>query len=356
MNALPVPKSPRLQRAVRRAVSPALFDFWATRFNPLWTLEQPMARVLSRTPAGRDAVTLVLRPNRHWRGMLPGQHVNVGVEIEGRRLVRSYSPTPLDDGTLAITVKAMPGGVVSGHLARKTWIGDVVTLGQAFGDMTLPAPRDDLLLLAAGSGITPMRALVRSLAAQGMPVKVDLMYWARQSDELCFVDELQALAAAHPRLRVRTLLTRDENAPDERIDAIALTSVDDLATRHVLACGPGGFVQAARTRLHGYVARFDAEAFSAPALVDGEEGEVQVHLARSGRTLTLPRGRSLLEGLEAQGLRPAHGCRMGICNTCVCGRESGTVRHTLTGMHNGEPSTQVRLCVSAPSTDLVLDL
>jgi len=356
MNALPVPKPPRLQRAVRRAVSPALFDFWATRFNPLWTLEQPMARLLSRTPAGRDAVTLVLRPNRHWRGMLPGQHVNVGVEIEGRRLVRSYSPTPLDDGTLAITVKAMPGGLVSGHLASKARIGDVVTLGQAFGEMTLAAPRDDLLLLAAGSGITPMRALVRSLAAQGMPVKVDLMYWARQRDELCFVDELQALAAAHPRLRVRTLLTRDESHPDERIDAIALTSVDDLASRRVLACGPGGFVQAARARLEGGVARFDAEAFSAPALVDGEEGEVQVLLARSGRTLTLARGQSLLEGLEAQGLRPAHGCRMGICNTCVCGRESGTVRHTLTGAHNGEPSTQVRLCVSAPSTDLVLDL
>jgi len=124
----------------------------------------------------------------------------------------------------------------------------------------------------------------------------------------------------------------------------------------VLACGPGGFVQAARARLEGGVARFDAEAFSAPALVDGEEGEVQVLLARSGRTLTLARGQSLLEGLEAQGLRPAHGCRMGICNTCVCGRESGTVRHTLTGAHNGEPSTQVRLCVSAPSTDLVLDL
>jgi ferredoxin-NADP reductase len=356
MNAILVPKTSWPQRAVRRAVSPALFDFWATRLNPLWTLEQPMARLVSRTVASRDAVTLVLRPNRHWQGMLPGQHVNVGVEIEGRRLVRSYSPTPMDDGTLAITVKAMPGGVVSGHLAKTARVGDVVTLGQAFGEMILPSTTDDLLLLAAGSGITPMRALVRALAARGMPVQVDLLYWARDRADLCFVDELNALAAAHPRLRVRTLLTRDEVAPDRRVDEVSLESIEGLQARRVLACGPGGFVEAARTRLRGYVAHFDAEAFSAPATVESEEGEVQVHLARSGRTLTLARGASLLEGLEAQGLRPRHGCRMGICNTCACGRASGTVRHTLTGDRDSEPSTPVRLCVSAPSTDLVLDL
>ncbi|MET0506227.1 MAG: ferredoxin reductase [Luteibacter sp.] len=356
MNALPAVKTPWPLRAARRAVSPALFDFWATRVNPLWTLEQPLGRLVSRAQASRDAVTLVIRPNRHWQGMLPGQHVNLGVEIEGRRLVRSYSPTPMDDGALAITVKAVGGGVVSGYLARDARVGEVFVLDQAFGQMTLTGATDDLLLLAAGTGITPMRALLRALASQGMPVHVDLFYWARHREELCFVDELNALAAAHPRLRVHTLTTRDGAQPDPRIDAVSFDAIAGLPARRVLACGPGGFVQSARSRLAGQVARFDAEAFSAPVNVDGEEGEVQVHLARSGRTLTLARGTSLLEGLEAQGVRPRHGCRMGICNTCACGRQSGTTRHTLTGEHNGEPSSQVRLCVSAPSTDLVLDL
>ncbi|MFP3648808.1 flavin reductase family protein, partial [Paraburkholderia sp. SIMBA_054] len=82
-------------------------------------------------------------------------------------------------------------------------------------------------------------------------------------------------------------------------------------------CGPGGFVQAARSRLEGRVAGFQAEAFSVPANTGGEEGEVEVVLSRSGRTLRLPRALSLLEGLEAQGIKPRHGCRMGICNTCV---------------------------------------
>jgi ferredoxin-NADP reductase len=356
MNAILAPRPLWPVRLARRVVSPALFDFWSTRINPLWTLEQPLARVLSRSQASRDAVTLVLRPNRHWQGMLPGQHVNVGVEIAGRRLQRSYSPTVLDDGNLAITVKAITGGVVSGHMAREARIGEVVALGAAFGDMALPAGNDNLLLLAAGSGITPMRALLRSLAARGMPVDVDLMYWARHRDELCFVGELDALAAAYPRLHVHYLITRDDASPAPRVDTAPLDAVTSLAERRVLACGPGGFVQAARSRLHGNVAHFDAEAFSVPARVDGDEGEVEVRLALTGRTLQLPRGKSLLEGLEAQGIRPPNGCRMGICNTCACGRQSGTTRQLLTGDLSSEPSSQVRLCISAPSTDLILDL
>jgi ferredoxin-NADP reductase len=357
MNAILAPRPQWPVRLARRVVSPALFDFWATRVNPLWTLEQPLARLVSRSRASADAVTLVLRPNRHWQGILPGQHVNVGVEIDGRRLLRSYSPTVLDDGNLAITVKAIAGGLVSGHLARDARIGDIVALDTAFGDMTLPAATDNLLLLAAGSGITPMRALLRSLAARGMPTNVDLLYWARRRDELCFVAELDALAAAYPRFRVRYLLTRENDAsPDPRVDAVSLDAIAALPERRVLACGPGGFVQAARSRLDGQVAHFAAEAFSIPARTDGEEGSVEVRLARSGLTLQLSRGQSLLEGLEAQGIRPRHGCRMGICNTCACGRQSGTTRQLLTGDLSSEPSSQVRLCISAPSTDLILDL
>ncbi|MGF6494258.1 ferredoxin-NADP reductase [Luteibacter sp. 621] len=357
MNALPATQPRWPLRLARRAVSPALFDFWATRVNPLWTLEQPLARLVSRTAASRDAVTLVLRPNGHWKGMRAGQHVNIGVTVGGRRLIRSYSPTPMQDGALAITVKAITSGLVSQYLAHEAPIGDVVTLDPAFGDMTVTADHESLLLLAAGSGITPMRALLRELAARNMPVVVDLYYWARQRDEFCFVDELMELAAAHPRLHVHFLATREGEASDARVDATSFDGIGSLDQRRVLACGPGGFVEAARARLSGQVASFDAEAFSLPPSDASENtGEVEVHLARSGRTLTLSRGQSLLAGLEAHGVRPPSGCRMGICNTCSCGRQSGTTRHILTGDLTSEPSSQVRLCVNAPGTDLILDL
>ncbi|MGV8960694.1 MAG: ferredoxin reductase [Stenotrophomonas sp.] len=341
----------------RNWVSEELFDFWATRVNPLWTQQRPRARLVSREAASSDAVTLVLQPNRHFRGLLPGQHINLGVEMEGRRLTRSYSPTRLADGRLAITVKAIAGGKVSGHLASAARIGEVFELGQAFGEMTLPPLTGQrLLLLAAGSGITPMRALLRQLDAVNLPGQVDLIYWARQREQLCFADELSAIAARHPHINVHFALTRDPAAPSPRVDGFDFSVLGDLATARVLLCGPGGFVDAARTRLHGQVGSIQSEAFSPPLLADAEEGLVQVELRRSGRTLALPRGTSLLQALEAEGMRPPSGCRMGICNTCVCGKVSGVTRHTLTGDYAAEPSTQVKLCVNSASTDLILEL
>lgn len=358
MSAKPRPPARRRNPiSPRHWVSEELFDFWAGRLHPLWTLRRPRARLVAREPASADAVTLVLRPNRHFRGLQPGQHVTLGVDVDGRRLSRSYSPTRLADGTLAITVKAIEGGKVSQQLAHRAVVGDSFELGQAFGDMTLaPSAGQRLLLLAAGSGITPMRALLRQLDAAGMPGQVDLVYWARRREELCFADELAALSARHPNLRVQLALTRDRSSPSPRVDAFAFDALGDLATAQVLVCGPGGFVDAARARLHGQVAALQSEAFTPPVLPDAETGTVQVQLRRSGRTLALPRGTSLLQALEAEGLRPASGCRMGICNTCVCGKASGVTRHILTGEYADEPATQVKLCVNSASTDLILEL
>ncbi|WP_305805529.1 ferredoxin reductase [Stenotrophomonas sp. YIM B06876] len=359
MNAIPgpVPRRPRFI-SPRNWVSEALFDFWASRLHPLWTRQRPRARLVSRQPASRDAVTLVLQPNGHFRGLLPGQHVNLGVEVDGRRLTRSYSPTGLADGRLAITVKTVDGGKVSGHLAHVARIGEVFELGQAFGEMTLPpaVAGGRLLLLAAGSGITPMRALLRQLDAAGVAGRVDLVYWARRREQLCFVDELAGLAARHPAVNVQFALTRDTDTPSPRVDTFAFDALGDLTAARVLVCGPGGFVEAARARLQGQVGSLQSEAFSPPVLADVEEGLVQVELRRSGRILALPRGTALLQALEAHGIRPRSGCRMGICNTCVCAKAAGVTRHTLTGDYAAEPATQVKLCVNSASTDLILEL
>ncbi|WP_312328107.1 ferredoxin reductase [Stenotrophomonas sp.] len=357
MSALPRPAARRSSLSPRHWVSEELFDFWAGRVNPLWTQRRARARLVARDAASADAVTLVLRPNRHFRGVAPGQHITLGVEVDGRRLSRSYSPTVLDDGSLAITVKAVAGGKVSQHLAQHAQVGEVFELGEAFGEMTLPAnPSARLLLLAAGSGITPMRALLRQLDVAGMQVQADLVYWAQQREALCFAEELAAIAARHPGFHVHLALTRDPAAPAARVGDYDFSTLGDLSNAHVMACGPGGFIDAAQARLHGQVATLQSEAFTPPVLPDVETGTVQVELRRSGRTLELPRGTSLLQALEAEGLRPASGCRMGICNTCVCGKASGVTRHTLTGEYAAEPATQVKLCVNSASTDLILEL
>ncbi|HYM85874.1 MAG TPA: ferredoxin reductase [Pseudoxanthomonas sp.] len=360
----PKPDTSRVRRLLKPVVAPSVFDFWASRLNPSWSWERPLARVVAREQASRDAVTLVLKPNRHWSGFQPGQHLNLSAEINGSRVTRSYSLTgpPRADGCVAITVKGIEGGKLSQYLCRETRIGDVLELGAAFGDMTLPERLDGRwLFLAAGSGITPLMAMVRTLAAQAMPVPLDLVYWARNREELCFAAELRALAATHANFKVHFALTREaeliEGESSGRIDRELIDSlIGDASERHVFACGPGGFVDSARSLFSTSAPTFHAEAFTPPMRVAEDSGSVQVILAASGRTLTLARGESLLTALEAEGLRPASGCRMGICNTCACGKSSGTTRNLNTGDLAGEPVSALKLCISSAVSDLVLDL
>ena len=101
---------------------------------------------------------------------------------------------------------------------------------------------------------------------------------------------------------------------------------------------------------------FQAEAFTPPPRLVEEGGTVRVTLAASGRTLEVARGQSLLIALEEAGVKPASGCRMGICNTCACGKRSGTTRQLHTGDVQHEPVSALRLCVHGAASDLVLDL
>jgi stearoyl-CoA 9-desaturase NADPH oxidoreductase len=359
-------------RLARSLIAPHLFDFWASRLHPTWTWERPLARIVARQAESSDTFTLLLQPNRHWRGFVAGQHINVSAEIDGIRVTRSYSlsDAPRADGRIAITVKAIPGGKLSEHLCRSAKVGDVLDLGRAFGEMTLPETADGRwLFLAAGSGITPMMAMIRAQAAQGMPMPIALIYWARTRAELCFVDELRALAARQPSFRVDFIVTREADAADVghgRIDTTSLSTLaPDLHHRRVFACGSDGFVAGARSAAAARAVAFHAEAFTPPlraALDDSldhaldDAGTVTITLAASGRTLDLPRGESLLSALEAAGMKLPSGCRMGLCNTCACGKRGGSTRHLHTGAIEHEPVSALRLCVNSARSDLILDL
>lgn len=372
MTTMSLPASARpgtLRRLLQPLVSPEVFDFWAGLVRPGASWQRPLGRVVARHEAARDAVTLLIQPNRHWQGFKPGQHLNVGVQVGGRWVHRSYSLSgiPRRDGRIAITVRRVEGGVVSEHLARHARVGEVLALGPAFGDMTWPdgpsATQAPWLFLAAGSGITPLMSLVRAWAAAALPVDLTLVYWARTRDELCFADELRALAMREGRFRVHFVLTREPALRDSelqgRLSEQRLESlVTDLAGRQVYACGPSGFVDTARRVAGGRARAFHAEAFTPPLLatVAPQTGTVAVHLALSRRTLQVPAGQSLLTALEAQGLRPASGCRMGICRTCVCSKAGGSTQDLTNGdLHHGHDSA-LRLCVSRACSDITLDL
>lgn len=354
----------RLQHLLSPLVSEPVYDFWASKFGAAQSWQRCLAVVTRCTPEGSGAVTLELKANRHFQGFVPGQHLNVSAEVNGRKLTRSYSFTTLDRGNrrFAITVKQVPGGLLSTHLCQDTRPGDVLELSPAFGDLRLPAAPQPVLLLAAGSGITPMMSFVRALAAQGMPAPCTLMVWARHREEFCFAAELRALAAAHRQFTVQFVLTgdvatqHDEDTGRPQAEHFQ-TLPSPLAETASYACGPSGFVEAIARLVGTHCASFAAEAFTPPAPVSAAPGgSLRITLAASNRVVELPAGQPLLAALEAQGIHPPSGCRMGICNTCACSKLSGASRNLHSGSQSHEPESALRLCVSAATSDLVLDL
>ncbi len=355
--------TPLFREAVATLAPFPVLDFWAAQWDPTWSTTRALARVVEREHAAVDAVTLVLRPNRNWGGFRPGQHANIGVEIDGRRVTRSYSLSQVEDRAdcVSITVKRVPDGKLSSHLCREAKVGDVLDIGPAFGDMVLPdVALGSYLFLAAGSGITPLMALTREIADRGPTAPVTLLYWSARREQLAFVRDLRDIAARHPLFEVRFLLTRESAlARDERegrLTAGTLAGITDLTSRQVFACGPSGFVESARALVAGKCRSFAAEAFTPAVASRDEGGTVQVTLAKTGRTLSVPRGRSLLTALEDQGFAPASGCRMGLCNTCACGKQSGVTRNLQTGAIEAEPGATIRLCTTAAASDLVIGL
>ena len=178
--------SQTLKRLVRPLIDPAVYDFWAQKLHPTLSWDRCLARVVERHVEARDTVSLTLKPNRLFSGFQPGQHLNVTVEVNGVRLTRSYSPSDAvsSDGRIRLTIRAIPQGKVSEHLVHHCRIGDVVELGSAYGDMTLPAESHAWLFVAAGSGITPIMSLLKTLTQQPLEQPVSLIYWAAHMD-LC---------------------------------------------------------------------------------------------------------------------------------------------------------------------------
>jgi ferredoxin-NADP reductase len=351
-----------------RAVTRRLFldrqaEFWMGELDPIRSLGEIRARVVEVVEQTADAKTFVLRPNAAWRVHRAGQYTSVEVEIDGVRARRCYSiSSPPGEALVSITVKRVSGGRVSSWLHEHVRTGHILRLGAPAGDFVLPAATPDkLLLLSGGSGITPVMSMLRDLAARDAIHDVVFVHHARTRADVIFGEELADLATHHTGLRLLLCLDDDASAPRGFDEAYFATLVPDFAERSTFLCGPRPLMDRAE-RLWERVGASDLlelERF-APALtlvpLEASANGVQVRLARSGRDVVANGPGSLLEQLERAGENPAHGCRIGICHTCKCRKEKGTVQNLVTGEVSSEPDQEIQLCISVPRSDLELNL
>jgi ferredoxin-NADP reductase len=355
----------RLLAAVAWFTTPLLPEDYLGLVDPLWSARELRGRVEAVRAETADAATVVIRPGRGWAGHRAGQYVRVGVDIDGVRHRRSYSlssPPQRADGCVTITVKDTLEGLVSPYLVRRVRPGAIVGLTAAEGDFVLPAePPARLLFVTAGSGITPVAAMLHDLAARGRMPDVALVHSARTPDDVIFGAQLRTMAARLPGLR---LYERHTRAGGRITMAQLRDACPDWRQRHVWACGPTGMLDDAQRhwRRAGLADRLHVERFHPPT-ASGGRGSGRVRSA-GGRVRFMASGRQadtdgatplLVVGENADVLMPS-GCRMGICYSCVARLRSGRVRDLRTGRVHGDEGELIQTCVSAAAGAVEIDL
>ena len=327
--------------------------------NPMWSTRGFPARVMAIVNQTADCKTFVLRPGRRWPGHRAGQHVVVEVEIDGRRLHRSFSlsAAPRADRTLEITVKRQPGARVSGWLHDALRIGDVLHLSAPGGDFLTPEGAEPVLLLSAGSGITPVMAMLEDLRARQPRRRVVFVHACRTLQDFIFRERLQQLARDWPQLQLHV----HYSAQAGRFDAGALARLlPDYREFQARTCGPRALVAQVEQlyRDAGVPQRVCSESYLGRVLPPSAANDQShaVHCSKTEQVFTASARSSLLGEAEAAGLRPAHGCRIGICKTCQCTKRSGTVENLRTGEVSSEPDELIQLCISVARSPLELVL
>ncbi|MEU9852070.1 ferredoxin--NADP reductase [Streptomyces sp. NPDC047974] len=322
--------------------------------------ETPDARSLVLRPAPESAARFAHRPGQFLTLRLPGP--------DGVPVARCYSlaSSPHTGEPLKVTVKRVVGGYGSNWVCDHLAAGDEVEALPPAGTFTPDSLDEDLLLVAGGSGITPVLSIAKSVLAAGRG-RITLLYANRDERSVIFRDELRALTAAHPgRLLVVHWLETLQGlpAPDRLAAALA-----PYAGREAFVCGPGPLMDAVEQALRTLGAPGDrihrerffslsGDVFGAPGPETAAEGEgaaVTVELDGETRTVPWPPGAPLLDALLAAGVDAPYSCREGACSACTCRVVTGEVRMARNEVLDDRDVADgyVLACQALPLTDRV---
>lgn len=334
----------------------------------------------------------------------PGQFINLQVEINGQSVIRPYSisSSPTRPHHLSITVKRVaspsdlpgaPAGLVSNWLHDHLKVGDRVKfIGGACGDFTcLPNLPPKLLLISAGSGITPMMSMSRWVHDTLVDCDVVFLHSARNVDDIIFRTELETMSAQMPNFHLAVTLTQQPRGRawmglTGRISEVLLQfAAPDLHDRAIFVCGPDSFMRSVRSLLKTLqfpMQNYKEESFGGrpstpmhsvpvPDLQPASErdtftGQVSVvetgapaiHFTQSDQRVTTDGTASILEVAEQEGIAIRHACRVGACGACKIRIHKGKVRYDAAPKAlsaTDEKAGYALACVGYPVNDVAIE-
>ncbi len=362
-------------------VQPSLLSY----LEPILRLVRPTFRAhlsharLVQVQQQDNFLHLTLKPGLRWQGFVPGQHLQLVLDINGRAVSRTFSISSslqlyLQQGLIRLTIQQQPQGLVTGKLQQllqwplqgsaATRLSDrqasvrpepaAVHISAAMGDFVLQQ-QQPILMLAAGSGITPIHAMLTSLSRVTQPML--LIYSYRGASQLLFADSWLELQQRFPLLQIMLIDTSKRSR-------LQRTEVEPWLVQHqhsqVYLCGPTLFSQHWQQQfalLGVPTTAIRQESFGQLPVVESDNTVHQITVQQAARTVMLPSiAGSLLTSLEAAGLNPAYGCRRGICMQCLCQKSQGVVRNLLTAETSDAGPGVIQLCISQPLSAVELNL
>lgn len=303
---------------------------------------------------------LVASDNKALPEYQAGQHLPIAVDIEGQRYLRYYSlsSSPTQPEGYAISVKRQAEGMVSNWLADHFQPGSHLLTHSPSGDFVLqPAPR--YLFISAGSGITPILSIVRTLADQEQLTDIYLLHVCRTQADIPAAAELQQLATEHVGFNIEFILSQPKRGEGTRLTLAHLAAIPELQQRQTYLCGPSGFMQQARAWLLalGLPAKLlQQEYFASPHVEDVSRETQVVRIQIAEYSFSGNNQRDLLTQAEQQGMNLPWSCRAGICGSCKQQLVSGEVEQPQApALSASERAAGVILaCCCVPLTDVVL--
>tara|TARA_R110002096_G_scaffold257381_1_gene450805 strand:+ start:133735 stop:134787 length:1053 start_codon:yes stop_codon:yes gene_type:complete len=264
----------------------------------------------------------------------PGQHISIRLPLESGDEFRTFTicSSPMRYDEITLTVKTnRPDGATA-------WMRDYTKVGSTFfaagptGLFNLiDYPCEKLLLISAGSGITPMMSMLRWLSDRQDDLDVTFIHYAKNSDEYLFSDELAQIAREYEPLQYHQISTHRADTEIHGLPTmVQLASLIDVTDHQVFCCGPTGFMVAIKDILfnsginqdHYHQESFGTD-FSEPDVVDENAETVTVKF--KDKTFDAKRGETLLSVLKKNKVVVPTGCKSGMCGTCQMKLISGTV-------------------------------
>ncbi|MGE4430342.1 MAG: 2Fe-2S iron-sulfur cluster-binding protein [Sphingobium sp.] len=278
----------------------------------------------------------------------PGAHVDVQLKPG---LARSYSLVndPAIRGHYEIAVHhAIDGRGGSSHIHGQWRVGEIVEISEPKNNFPMVEDASHTVLIAGGIGVTPMLPMIARLEKLGR--KWELHYVAATPDRAAYVDRLENYD--------RVEIAYDGIAGGARLDLRAICAAAP-ADAHLYCCGPTGMldafveINADRPKGHAHIEYFSAETELAT------DGGYTLELARSGKTIAVEEGETMLDALLSAGVDIGFACAEGICGTCEVKVLSGTPDHRDHFLSEDDKAANRSImvcCSGSKSANLVLDI